>query len=461
MVVRPSGRPRRTVLLDRRAGHPRAVRARPRRCTHGAPVRGVLPGGADARGDQRRARRVLLRAHPHPVPLLTGVRATRRRRRGASRGQPASQEVHRRAIRTFPGCRAPVAGCRLPGGIRRTAALSVLAAAVTAALLAPTPALAGDRGDAPDARGRHTLTQPTLVARATLSADYLARRARRPARWPRPANGRTGPFAGPGHPRASPACVDNRRRHVLGAAGQRLRREGQLRGLPAAALPRDARTGRRPSGGDGDDRGARFVSLRDPDHLIDFPIVNEDTADRLLTGADFDIESVVRATDGTLLDRRGVRPVPAARRRDGALLPRRCRSRTASRPHNPYLAAGETPRIARAAAASRRWPASRDGRYLYPIVEGALIDDTDQRRRWIYEFDTAAARYTGKHWAYQTDQDANLVGDAFMVGKHELLARRARRLRRPGRRDQARLPGRPRQRRRRRVRRARRSCSTR
>lgn len=36
-----------------------------------------------------------------------------------------------------------------------------------------------------------------------------------------------------------------------------------------------------------------FVQLSDPLHRIDFPIVNEDTDDRPLTGSDFDVESFV------------------------------------------------------------------------------------------------------------------------------------------------------------------------
>lgn len=42
-----------------------------------------------------------------------------------------------------------------------------------------------------------------------------------------------------------------------------------------------------------------FVQLRDPNKLIPFNIVNQNTADRLLTGADFDPESIQRTADGT------------------------------------------------------------------------------------------------------------------------------------------------------------------
>jgi hypothetical protein len=41
------------------------------------------------------------------------------------------------------------------------------------------------------------------------------------------------------------------------------------------------------------------ITLSDPDQLIPFPLVNENTDDRILTGGDFDIESVRRLKDGT------------------------------------------------------------------------------------------------------------------------------------------------------------------
>ena len=53
------------------------------------------------------------------------------------------------------------------------------------------------------------------------------------------------------------------------------------------------------SGGSGRLDVKSFITLRDPDHRIPFPIVNDATTDRLLTGGDFDIESLQRTPDGT------------------------------------------------------------------------------------------------------------------------------------------------------------------
>jgi glycerophosphoryl diester phosphodiesterase len=52
--------------------------------------------------------------------------------------------------------------------------------------------------------------------------------------------------------------------------------------------------------GNGEVQILDFIQLADPNRQIPFPIVNQNTRDRLLTGADFDLESFVIAEDGTL-----------------------------------------------------------------------------------------------------------------------------------------------------------------
>jgi glycerophosphoryl diester phosphodiesterase len=53
-------------------------------------------------------------------------------------------------------------------------------------------------------------------------------------------------------------------------------------------------------GGSGRVDVLRFIQLHDPDHKIPFALVNNWTRRRVLTGADFDIESMQRARDGSL-----------------------------------------------------------------------------------------------------------------------------------------------------------------
>ncbi|WP_445291738.1 glycerophosphodiester phosphodiesterase family protein [Calothrix sp. 336/3] len=53
-------------------------------------------------------------------------------------------------------------------------------------------------------------------------------------------------------------------------------------------------------GGDGTVKILDFIQLSDPNGLIPFNIVNQNTPERLLTGADFDVESFVIASDGSI-----------------------------------------------------------------------------------------------------------------------------------------------------------------
>ncbi|HLL65480.1 MAG TPA: esterase-like activity of phytase family protein [Micromonosporaceae bacterium] len=160
-----------------------------------------------------------------------------------------------------------------------------------------------------------------------------------------------------------------------------------------------------------------IVSFRDPDRKVPFPIVRGETAERLLTGADFDIESLQRDARGDLwvgdefgpyllhLDRTGKvldAPIP---------LPDGTKS-----PQSPELGAGEQPTL----PASRGFEAmavSGDGWTLYPVLEGARIGDADQRRRVVYEFDIRANRYTGRTWTFRVDAPELVIGDAAMLDR--------------------------------------------
>ena len=312
--------------------------------------------------------------------------------------------------------------------MRTTIAAAALTAATVltvpmAASAAPAPASpAADVATADRGRGPHLL--PTLEQRATLSADHLTEGPASGATVT-PANGRTGPFDGQVIPGFS-AMVDNG--------------DGSFWAMPDNGFGNKQNSGdfllrvyrvtpdwETADGGAGEIAVEEFISLRDPDGHIKFPIVNESTDERLLTGNDFDIESLVRAEDGTFwigeefgpfllhVDAKGrllEAPVPLPDVRagtDGEL----------ESPQSPYLD-GEEPLI-RSSKGFEAMAGSKDGRYLYPILEGAITDDTEQRRRWIFQFDTTTGEYTDETWQYEADTDANLVGDAFLVKDDRLL----------------------------------------
>jgi glycerophosphoryl diester phosphodiesterase len=167
-------------------------------------------------------------------------------------------------------------------------------------------------------------------------------------------------------------------------------------------------------GGDGAIGIGDFISLRDPDGHITFPIVNGDTPERLLTGGDFDIESVVRLGDGTFWIGEEFGPFLLHFDATGRLLAPPVDFPDGKSPANPFLLPGGTPRV-RSSRGFEAMASAPDGRTLYPIVEGSFTDDSVPRRRFIYEFDTRTATYTGRTWQYETDTDNNVIGDAFTV----------------------------------------------
>ncbi|MGF0116162.1 esterase-like activity of phytase family protein [Promicromonospora sp. Marseille-Q5078] len=311
--------------------------------------------------------------------------------------------------------------------MRRSLILRAVAAGTAAAVVLTTAgaAVAGGRADDRDGHegrdgrgGGHgsgtTHLVPTLEGRATLSADFLADGPPSGAAASA-ANGRQGPWDGQVIPGFS-AMIDNGDGTFWAQPDNGFGSQGNSADflLRSYLVRPDWDTGRQ-GRGSGEIEVLDHVSYNDANGVLDVDIVQEDTDERLLTGADFDIESVARADDGTLWVGEEFGPFLLHFDAEGTLLekpyplPGGLRS-----PQNPYLADGETPTV----RASRGFEAmARSGRYLYPVLEGALVGDTDQRRRVIHEFDTRRGQYTGRTWDYQADQEANVLGDAFAVGK--------------------------------------------
>ncbi|GAA1932914.1 hypothetical protein GCM10009797_28060 [Nocardioides hwasunensis] len=255
---------------------------------------------------------------------------------------------------------------------------------------------------------------PTLVGRATIDADHLAPGPPSGAQMT-PANGRTGPFPGQVVPGFS-AMLDNGDGTFWAMPDNGFGAKGNSADfLLRMYLVRPSFEG---AGGDGSVDLPELISFADPDQRAGFPIVNDDTEERLLTGADFDIESVVRLRDGSFLVGEEFGPYLLHFDTDGVLLDAPVPLPGVQSPQNPDLG-GAQPTL----PASKGFEATAyDGsRYAYPILEGALIAETDQRVRRISQLDTRTMRYTGKTWTYRTVEAANLVGDAFMTGRDRML----------------------------------------
>lgn len=174
------------------------------------------------------------------------------------------------------------------------------------------------------------------------------------------------------------------------------------------------------SGGGGEIQVGEFVQLRDPDRQIPFEITNEESEERLLTGADFDIESVRRDNQGGLWFGDEFGPFLLHTDGTGRVLEAPIPLPDVKSPENPTLGEGEEPNL----PTSKGFEAmaiSESGDTLYPMLEGALQDDQEENRRFIHEFDLQSKSYTGKAWQYVTEAPDNAIGDLTALSEDRFL----------------------------------------
>jgi hypothetical protein len=175
------------------------------------------------------------------------------------------------------------------------------------------------------------------------------------------------------------------------------------------------------------------ISLRDPQHRTGFPIVADavlypgsgiavDPAireHRLLTGGDFDIESVRRAPDGSYWFGEEFGPFLLHTDGSGRLLEAPYPLPGVKSPQHPQL--GSDPPNLPSSRGFEGMAITPDGQTLYPMLEGALTNDPDQQRLRIYEFDLRALRYTGHQFWYRMDSAAHAIGDFTAVTERLFL----------------------------------------
>jgi hypothetical protein len=172
-------------------------------------------------------------------------------------------------------------------------------------------------------------------------------------------------------------------------------------------------------GGSGTVEVLRFIQLRDPDGKIPFALFR---ADRTLTGADLDIESLRIARDGTLWFGDEFGPFLVHTDATGKVLEAPIPLPGVQSPQNPFLPNPDAWTI-RASRGFEGMAGSIDGKTLYPMLEGALRADSDPRRRILNEFDLRSETYTGRTWEYRVDAafpDA-VIGDLTAVDQHRFV----------------------------------------
>jgi len=190
------------------------------------------------------------------------------------------------------------------------------------------------------------------------------------------------------------------------------------------------------TGGSGSIAVKSFITLRDPDHKIGFTIVADQATypgsaipvdaairdNRWLTGGDFDIESLREAHDGTLWFGDEFGPFLIHTDATGRVLEAPYPLPGVQSPQNPFLGGGQ-PNLPRSKG-FEGMAISLDGQRLYPMLEGPLTTDSDQRRLIINEFDIRRREYTGRQWFYRLEQptstgqsigDFNAVSDGLYI----------------------------------------------
>jgi hypothetical protein len=148
------------------------------------------------------------------------------------------------------------------------------------------------------------------------------------------------------------------------------------------------------------------ITLRDPNHKIPFPLVNESS--RYLTGGDFDIDSFRIDRRGTLWFGDEFGPFLLHTDLTGKVLEAPIPVPGVRSPDNPLP--GSAPNLA-SSNGFEGMAISPDGRTLYPTLEGPLADDADKTIRRSFTFDIAKRRYEPGYRVYHVADPTYLVSD--------------------------------------------------
>ncbi|MFM6367144.1 MAG: esterase-like activity of phytase family protein, partial [Dolichospermum sp.] len=179
------------------------------------------------------------------------------------------------------------------------------------------------------------------------------------------------------------------------------------------------------TGADGSVQFLNFIQFRDPDRKINIPnltLVNENTAERNLTGADFDIESFVFDKDGTIWVGDEFGPYLLHFDATGRLLEAPIAVPNVFAPQNPAVLAGNaTANLGSRGLESTAINTSKTK--LITALEGVVTGDsaTNDVLR-IYEFDLTSKTF-GTQYKYKLEKTSNSqsINDLTAINDNEYL----------------------------------------
>lgn len=182
-----------------------------------------------------------------------------------------------------------------------------------------------------------------------------------------------------------------------------------------------------------------YITLRDSEQRLGFATVAEGTCypysgsgpgapdipvdksikkKRLLTGADFDIESVRVDHQGRLWFGDEFGPFLVQTNAHGKVLRAEVPMPGVQSPDNPYLGGG-TANLGRSRG-FEGMAIDASGRTLFTLLEGTVTGDPAGSLR-INAFDVDSARYTGQQWLYKLEPQGTNIGDMTAVNDHQFL----------------------------------------
>lgn len=150
--------------------------------------------------------------------------------------------------------------------------------------------------------------------------------------------------------------------------------------------------------------------------LVDPSIRN----DRLLTGADFDIESVRKDKNGNLWFGDEFGPYLVKTNAKGEVLRREIGMLGVLSPQNPAVINGSAAATLGRSNGFEGMASNPSGDRLYTLLEGTVTGDPAKTLR-INAFNVDTEAYTGQQWNYKLDAAGTNIGDMTAINDHEFL----------------------------------------
>ncbi len=175
------------------------------------------------------------------------------------------------------------------------------------------------------------------------------------------------------------------------------------------------------------------IFLSDPNRITHFPIQNEATATRYLTGADFDVESIQPLPDGSIMIGEEFGPYLLHFDAQGRLL--RVVETTMDNEvlrtpdhHANLIPANPTagvPHRVRRSGGYEGMALTPDGRTIWAMMEQPLFapgtNQPEGQFLRVLEFDVTRMAWTGRNVRYRLEQGATAIGDFNMIDERRAL----------------------------------------